>query len=522
MASINEIQALVEQIKADLPLLINRSQIAPKQIVTITGLSDISERLGLVQAGEFRSGNGQEPGYGFSGVRIGYPAFAYGNDTWNIVGVDNDELEVGIRASDGRLIAGGGDVEIGSFGIVIANASPSFVLRDSMGNADTIYLNATIDDYLEVRNNVPGGEVQLIVELTTDGQTRASWREDPVNVDAAQFALELASGGTKFTIGGSEVIIWAGRDGENTSFNTSHFDTDFVIYGTVTNQPPFRVDAADNRVEIGNDHYFPTRDASNPNGFWNEANQDMDFTFRSVNLDEMLKLDAGQDRATSFNWDGWAKRDETWTRTGDHQFTIAGDYTSIYRTGTKVRYGDGATDYGVVYTSVYSAPNTTVYLIPNSSYAMAATTITDTYISYVEAPVGFPNAFTFSPTWGSLSVGNGTVVSYWSITRNLLHLSIRLTFGTTTSFPGGIPTVSTPAAPSSGMYNYYAPIGNVTYLDAGVSLSLGLIIAGSSGTHELRVGLASGTYLTATTISATVPHAWGSGDVLSINARYFL
>ena len=121
MASLAEIQAIVERIHQDLPALINRSKIAPKQITIINGLSDMSERLGLVQAGEFRSGNGLEPGFGFSGIRIGYPAFSYGGELWNIVGVENDALQLGIRASDGKLVFGGGDGFADQFGLFFLN-----------------------------------------------------------------------------------------------------------------------------------------------------------------------------------------------------------------------------------------------------------------------------------------------------------------------------------------------------------------------------------------------------------------
>lgn len=102
MASLAEIQTILEQIKNDLPLLINRSQIAPKQVVIVNGLSDMSERLGLVQAGEFRVGNGKEPGYGFSGVRMGYPPFSYLSQTWNLAGVHNDILQFGLDATQGK------------------------------------------------------------------------------------------------------------------------------------------------------------------------------------------------------------------------------------------------------------------------------------------------------------------------------------------------------------------------------------------------------------------------------------
>ncbi len=119
MASLVEIQKLVEQIKADLPLLVQRSQVSPKQVVIVNGLSDLSERLGLLQAGEFRTGNGLEPGFGFSGVRIGYPAFVYNSETWNLVGVDNDVLQFGLRSSDGKVLVGEGVLVMDDNGITI-------------------------------------------------------------------------------------------------------------------------------------------------------------------------------------------------------------------------------------------------------------------------------------------------------------------------------------------------------------------------------------------------------------------
>lgn len=146
MASLAQIQALVEEIKSELPGLLNRSQIAPRQIVVGNGLSDISERLGLVQAGEFRVGNGMEPGFGFTGVRLGYPAFAYAGDTWHLAGVNDDSLEVGINAVNGKLYAGGGNVILDANGIVIQNQTdngdPFMLFHNSNGTLlGQIYTN---------------------------------------------------------------------------------------------------------------------------------------------------------------------------------------------------------------------------------------------------------------------------------------------------------------------------------------------------------------------------------------------
>jgi hypothetical protein len=117
--------------------------------------------------------------------------------------------------------------------------------------------------------------------------------------------------------------------------------------------------------------------------------------------------------------DGWMPVTATWTRTGNFTFTITGDVTATYRKGTKVRYKDGGSyEYGVVGSSSYSAPNTTVTLITNSNYAMAAATITDTYLSYTETPEGFPRYFDYTPTYsasGSMTYTSvGTTFATWT------------------------------------------------------------------------------------------------------------
>lgn len=110
--------------------------------------------------------------------------------------------------------------------------------------------------------------------------------------------------------------------------------------------------------------------------------------------------------------DGWTEVTETWTRTGTHSFTVSGDLRTKYQKGTKVKYNDGAVEYGVVGAVSYSAPNTTVTLISNSDYSMANVAITGTYISYQENPQGFPQVFNYSVTFPNTSGG----MTYTSVT----------------------------------------------------------------------------------------------------------
>lgn len=133
---------------------------------------------------------------------------------------------------------------------------------------------------------------------------------------------------------------------------------------------------------------------------------------------------------------GWNIVTHTWTRTGNHTFTVSGDVTATYRKGTKVRYKDGGSyEYGVIASSSYSAPNTTVTLFTNTDYAMAAATITDTYLSYIENPEGFPDWFNRTPTLsasGSMTISASTLafarfkVRGKSVLENISYTAITL------------------------------------------------------------------------------------------------
>lgn len=112
---------------------------------------------------------------------------------------------------------------------------------------------------------------------------------------------------------------------------------------------------------------------------------------------------------------GWHPVDETWTRTGDHSFTISGDFTTVYRKGTKIRYKDGGSyEYGVVGAVSHAAGTTTVTLITNTDFAMAATTITDRYVSYIETPESWPDWFGYTPSYSA-----GGSMTYTSVTTSI-------------------------------------------------------------------------------------------------------
>jgi hypothetical protein len=215
--------------------------------------------------------------------------------------------------------------------------------------------------------------------------------------------------------------------------------------------------------------------------------------------------------------DGWEPRSETWTRTGNHTFTVSGDLTAIFKKYTRVQYNDGSADYGVVLSSSHSAGTTTVNLNPNTNYLMAATTITATYISYLPKPTGFPDYFNWTPStiW---TVGSGTLICrFFPRIDGFMEHDIYFEFGSGSSLASSSYSPPAPHAVGSPTGSRF-PVALVTYSDispatsyTGVALSIP-----TSSAFALRAFTIPTTYATQAPISATVPFTWVSGDFLSI------
>jgi hypothetical protein len=115
--------------------------------------------------------------------------------------------------------------------------------------------------------------------------------------------------------------------------------------------------------------------------------------------------------ATPSSASAWTSDLNTWTYASAQTFTISGNFTAIYTKGTKLQWTDsGGVKYGVVLSSSFSNPNTTVTIFTNSDYTIGNSTITFNSYSYQVNPPGFPGWFNFVPIWQGFSsnpvVGN--------------------------------------------------------------------------------------------------------------------
>lgn len=312
MATLDDIKILLESIKDEIPALMRNARIGANQVTIVSGLSEMSEQLGLVQAGEFRTGNGKEPGFGFSGGRFGWPGFEYDGDTYFLAGIENDIIQIGMRIEDGTLVfgIGTGVLDEGGIELLAAGASDDSrgykfvsdsgnilgglyqyysdsagwnILRmrnvfnpiyldaqvyvDSRGaNSATAYLTADASDYAgdvgifsvtqDATQNASRVEtsglsaIELGVVLTTPTNlNRVIIHEDPGNANVLMMDMTLPSGGSKFAIGG-DVVLWGGRNGVSTVFNGNGFNIDFNVQGQ-TDLNLMYVDASQEAVGFG-------------------------------------------------------------------------------------------------------------------------------------------------------------------------------------------------------------------------------------------------------------------------------
>lgn len=215
---------------------------------------------------------------------------------------------------------------------------------------------------------------------------------------------------------------------------------------------------------------------------------------------------------------GWIPVTQVWTRTGNFTFTVGNDVTAIYRKETKIRYKDGgAFEYGVVASSSYSAPNTTVTLITNSDYAMAAATITDTSISYIDNPENFPQWFNWTVSWTNLTVGTGgTVTAKWRAQAQLLYYQISVTLGTSPT----VGDVSFTPPVNTASLGSRQPEGVVVLLDAGTQNYYGIVLTTGASTFNLRSNDVIGSHVVNAVLSSTNPFTWGTSDAMYIGGWY--
>lgn len=230
----------------------------------------------------------------------------------------------------------------------------------------------------------------------------------------------------------------------------------------------------------------------------------------TITMDSLIIKDG-----TLKNWDGWITPDETWTYASASTFTVAGDRTTKYTKGTRLKWTQTTVKYGVVASSSYSAPNTTVTIAVNTDHTIANEVITANYYSYAANPQGYPGWFNYTPTLTNLS-GGTQIFAYFSIIG--LDVFFEFKYALAGAGVDGSVSISVPVAMSVSTVN--DNINNVCkYISAGNSY-FGYSRPTSSTVLNLFVAKSDGTYMNIAVLSSTVPATWRNGDFVTVSGNY--
>jgi len=182
------------------------------------------------------------------------------------------------------------------------------------------------------------------------------------------------------------------------------------------------------------------------------------------------RKNAGWEAVTPDN--GWLPQiGITWTRTGNHSFTLSGNLTGTYQKGTKVWYTDSGigNKYGVVGSFSLTGTTTFVNLIPNTDY-IASGTIANPYISYIENPVGWQKYFNYQPVYSASAsmtyTSVSTSIATWTTRGNTIF--VRLIADGTTGGTASITLFAT--APITELSNGVGVIQPGSYAEGGAGL----------------------------------------------------
>lgn len=275
------------------------------------------------------------------------------NGTTVNVYVDTDGL---VYAGAGNVVLGADGIKIIATGLLNTSNGYKFVDSggDVMGGLYAVSLANT--SYIQVRANGQDGNIHQITSidavasntaaarLTTDsGQNAGAAGElvleqtattriyttnvDTMDLQAAivinesgadldqrmegdtdQQLFYLDAGNDRIGIGNANPTAKLNVEGD-VIFNDAGADKDFRVESDnvanmlhidasadqLISSDILTVDNPEDRVEIGADHFFPTRNASNKDVFLNEANQDMDVYIRGTTDDELVHVNAGLD-----------------------------------------------------------------------------------------------------------------------------------------------------------------------------------------------------------------------------------
>lgn len=226
-----------------------------------------------------------------------------------------------------------------------------------------------------------------------------------------------------------------------------------------------------------------------------------------------------QDLLSVFS-DGWTPAGETPTYNAVNKITVASGAATKYAVGDKLKF----TQHSVVkYAVVITVADTLLTIATNTDFVVENTgtyAITLFYYSHQASPIGYPQEFSYTPALTNIS--NGTFsYSKFSLNGKTVRFRMMYALGASGAVSGGI-IIGLPINISTDIADVYvSPIqGNVNFRENGVATTVGKILFASVSTCTIRAMAVSGSYISVTPTSSTVPFTWGDVDHFELSGSY--
>ena len=169
---------------------------------------------------------------------------------------------------------------------------------------------------------------------------------------------------------------------------------------------------------------------------------------------------------------------------------------------------------------------TATSLLTSPSHSLSHSDLNDA-VEALEAKVAIGNTVlgsytAYTPSFAAgLTIGNGVGTGAYCRVNDFVHVYGIFTLGSTSAVTSGI-DLNVPVNINSGMLSTNMVYGFVNLFGSATSARVdgGTIYNGTATSVLLRAQLATGTYVSSATLSATVPFTWAVNDKILWNLYY--
>lgn len=206
---------------------------------SFSSLDQVGNDLGSFQVGELIVGTGTPENGDLTGIAILYPPMTISGADWNLVGMNNGVLEVGINAADGKLYAGAGNIVMDATAITLTAGvypSSSFINWKTqevtpvlVGQIVASYAGALTNSGLLINGIAHDAGVSGLVELAAYDNT-PTFRAGLI-IDSRGTVVMNLEGGTLVAAGQQSLSVQTKINVANATNSVLYLDTKTTANG---------------------------------------------------------------------------------------------------------------------------------------------------------------------------------------------------------------------------------------------------------------------------------------------------